>query len=379
MLQNKIYQNYSKEILKTFLTILFSLTIIAWTVRAVNFLDLIVESGYPVVTYFQYSILNIFGVLTKFIPLSFLLAITMFILKQIQDNEFVILWTSGVKKIDIVHLFFKVSLVVTIFYVLFSIFLTPLALNKSRQILGEEKFTSFLPTVRIQQFSDSFTGLTFIVDEKYENQVKNIFLQDNLNILRNISSTKIEENSNTIVAKRGLVEDGQLILLDGKIISTKNLVKNDFIQFDQINIDLNNLKNTTIKKPKIQETSTLSLINCLKETLFTNYKCTTNFKEEILPVLNRRLILPMFIPVLALVSSLLLIKTKKNIFFNKITIFSYSFLILLYSELIIRFTGLNSIANYLFLFSPIIFSFLSYYFLKYKFSIETNFNEKSSY
>ena len=52
MLQNKIYQNYSKEILRTFLTILFSLTIIAWTVRAVNFLDLIVESGYPVVTYF---------------------------------------------------------------------------------------------------------------------------------------------------------------------------------------------------------------------------------------------------------------------------------------------------------------------------------------
>ena len=379
MLQNKIYQNYSKEILRTFLTILFSLTIIAWTVRAVNFLDLIVESGYPVVTYFQYSILNIFGILTKFIPLSFLLAITMFILKQIQDNEFVILWTSGVKKIDIVHLFFKVSLVVTIFYILFSIFLTPLALNKSRQLLGEEKFTSFLPTVRIQQFSDSFTGLTFIVDEKYENQVKNIFLQDNLNILKNISSTKIEESSNTIVAKRGLVEDGQLVLLDGKIISTKNLVKNDFIKFDQINIDLNNLKNTTIKKPKIQETSTLSLIKCLKENLFTNYKCTTNFKEEILPVLNRRLILPMFIPVLALVSSLLLIKTKKNIFFNKISIFSYSFLILLYSELIIRFTGLNSIANYIFLISPIIFSFLSYYFLKYKFSIEANFNEKSSY
>ena len=96
MLQNKIYQNYSKEILKTFLTILFSLTIIAWTVRAVNFLDLIVESGYPVVTYFQYSILNIFGVLTKFIPLSFLLAITMFILKQIQDNEFVIVSSNNI-------------------------------------------------------------------------------------------------------------------------------------------------------------------------------------------------------------------------------------------------------------------------------------------
>ena len=98
MLQNKIYQNYIIEIFKTFLTILFGLSIIAWTVRAVNFLDLIVENGYPVITYFQYSFLNLFGILTKFIPLSFLLALTIFIVKQIQENELIILWTSGVKK-----------------------------------------------------------------------------------------------------------------------------------------------------------------------------------------------------------------------------------------------------------------------------------------
>ena len=60
MLQNKIYHNYIFEIFKLFLVILFSLAIIAWTVRAVNFLDLIVESGYPILTYFQYSFLNLF-------------------------------------------------------------------------------------------------------------------------------------------------------------------------------------------------------------------------------------------------------------------------------------------------------------------------------
>ena len=72
MLQNKIYQNYLIEIFKTLITILFSLTLIAWTVRAVNFLDLIVDSGYPVSTYFAYSLLNLFGLIPKFIPISFL-------------------------------------------------------------------------------------------------------------------------------------------------------------------------------------------------------------------------------------------------------------------------------------------------------------------
>ena len=48
MLQNKIYQNYFLEIiLNYFITILLGLSLIAWTVRAVNFLDLIVDSGYP--------------------------------------------------------------------------------------------------------------------------------------------------------------------------------------------------------------------------------------------------------------------------------------------------------------------------------------------
>ena len=43
MLQNKIYQNFSIEILKTFLVILLGLSLIALTVRAVSFLDLIVK------------------------------------------------------------------------------------------------------------------------------------------------------------------------------------------------------------------------------------------------------------------------------------------------------------------------------------------------
>ena len=102
MLQNKIYQNFIKEILKTFFVILFGLTMIAWTVKAVNFLDLIVDNGYSTLVYFKYSFLNIFGVLPRFIPLSFLLALTIFILKQIQENEFIILWISGVVKIKII-------------------------------------------------------------------------------------------------------------------------------------------------------------------------------------------------------------------------------------------------------------------------------------
>ena len=90
MLNNKIYQSYFIEILKTFSIIVFGLSLIALTVRAVNFLELVVNNGYPILTYFQYSFLNIFGIVPKFIPLAFFISIIIFLLKHIDDNEFVI-------------------------------------------------------------------------------------------------------------------------------------------------------------------------------------------------------------------------------------------------------------------------------------------------
>ncbi len=375
MLQNKIYQNYLIDIFKTFLTILLGFTLIAWTVRAVNFLDLIVESGYPVLTYFQYSFLNIFSILTKFIPLSFLIALILFIIKQIQENELIILWTSGVKKIELVKLFFLFSVIISIFYLLFSSLITPLALNKSRQILGKENLISFLPTVKAQQFSDSFNGVTFIVDKKYNNELKNIFLQDSAKVLKNISSNK-EKALTTIIASNGLINENKMIMFNGQIISSdKNNQGNDIIKFDQLSVDLSNFKNRTIKQPKVQETSTINLLTCLEGSIFYKISCDKSFKTEILPILNRRISFPLYFPIIALFASFLLIKSKKKFFFNKVSVFLYCFLVLLYAELIIRYTGISSLISKLFILSPVILSILVYIFLKFKFSNEALKNE----
>ena len=374
MLQNKIYQNYCLEIIKIFTTILLSLSLIAWTVRAVNFLDLIVESGYSVATYFEYSILNVFGIITKFIPLSFLLAISIFIVRQIQENEFIILWTSGVRKIQIVNLFLFVSIIVTIFHLLLSIILTPAALNKSRSLLSNQNLTSLLPAFKIQKFTDTFKGLTFIVDSKFENKISNIFLHDDSNNLNNIIANQEINNSTTIIAKNGIVKKKQLVLYNGSIISSKNNLENDVLKIKKIKIDLTNITNTTIKKPKIQETSTIKLIGCAKNNYYNDKNCKGNFKKEIFPTLNRRIILPLFLPLVALISSLLLIKTKNKLLFNKISIFGYSFIVLLYAELLVRYTVKNFLITNLFIFSPLVLSILIYTYIKYKFSKETKIN-----
>lgn len=373
MFQNKIFLNYYKEVLVTFFIILLSLSIIAWTVRAVNFLDLIVVNGYSLLTYFEYSILNIFSILTKFIPLSFLLALTMFILKQIQENEFIILWTSSVKKIQIVHLFILISITVAMFQLLLSVFFTPYLLNHSRQLLSKDNLSSFLPTVKVQEFNDSFNGFTFFVEEKYSNEVKNIFLKDDNNIFKDISPSSNYNDSKTILAKEGVIIDDKMVLLNGQIISSNSKnTKNDIVKFEQLDINLNNLQNRTIKQPKVQETSTFELIKCSEINLFKKGDCKSNFTSEILPTINRRIVFPIFLPALSLICSLLLIKNKKNIFLHNFSIFAYSFFLLLFAELIIRYTGINKILNYIFFITPIALSLITYFFLKVKFLNESS-------
>jgi len=359
MLQNKIYQNFIKEILKTFIVILLGLTLIAWTVRAVNFLDLIVESGYSTSTYFQYSFLNLFGILTKFIPLAFLISLMIFILKQIQEKEFLILWTSGVKKIKIVNLFLLISVFILSIYLIFSAFIAPLALNKSRSIISQNNFNSFLPTVRVQQFSDSFEGFTFIVEKRVNNNIEKVFIHDKSNTLKNLTPNQNTNSSTTIVARSGIIEEKKMILFNGQIISSnKNTSKNEIIKFEQLNIDLKNLQTGAIKQPKLQETSTFDLFQCMNASA-NNYtiSCKQNTKNEIITVLNRRIILPLYIPIISLICSFLIVRTqnRKNFFSNKYSVFILSFLVLLFAELIIRYTGLSKTVSILFFVTPIIF------------------------
>ena len=255
MLQNKIYRNYFIEIIRTFFLIILGLSLIALTVRAVNFLELVVDSGYPVPTYFLYSFLNIFGIAPKFVPLSFLISIIVFIVKHKNDSELIILWTSGVEKIKLVNLILLSSFFVMIFYLIMSIFLTPAALNKSRVLLSKDNLNSFLPTIRSQVFTDSFKGFTFKVDKKINNEIEGIFLHDTGNNLKNLSTNTSNVTSTSIIAEKGVVDERNIYLIKGQIISSKKGNNLEIIDFDELNINLKNLtqlqlKNQKFKKPQ---------------------------------------------------------------------------------------------------------------------------------
>ena len=371
MLQNKIYRNFFVEIFKNFLVILLGLSLIALTVRAVSFLDLIVDSGYSVSNYFKYSILNLFGIIPKFIPFSFLISVTIFISKHMQDNEFTILWTSGVKKTQVVNLLFYVSIFVFLIYLILTTVISPYFLNKSRQILSNDQINSFLPTIKKKQFNDTFKNFTFFVENKENNEIENIFLYDDGNSLKSLSSSNEDNTYTTIFAQKGVVKDSKLLLLNGQIInSKKDNLSNEIIEFEQMNINLSDLDTSTIKQPKLQETSTIKLLNCFVTNTFIDRVCENELREEITAVVYRRIFLPLYIPILSLICSLCLIKSTKN-YFNRYIIFTYSFILVILTELTVRLTGINFLIRTTFTIAPFLLFLFFYIFLFFKFSNES--------
>ena len=85
----------------------------------------------------------------------------------------------------------------------------------------------------------------------------------------------------TITANKGIIDKKKLILVDGNIISVKDDKKNDLIKFDKLIVDLSRLQTSTVKKPKIQETSTLKLLSCILKDTFENKFCDNQVKKKL--------------------------------------------------------------------------------------------------
>ena len=368
MVKNKIYKYFSIEIFKSFITILFAFSIVAWTVRSVNFLDLIVDSGHSLRSYFLYSFLNISGIITKFIPLSFLLALVVSIYKFNNKNELMIVWTTGLSKLRLANLFLFLSIVITIIHLIFSSLITPYTLNKSRSTLTNDELGNFSINMRENTFTDTFAGITFFVEKKINDRFYNIFISDEENKFQNIISTKENNNNLIILAKEGFINQKKLVLFNGRIQSISGDNELDEIVFKKTELVLSNFDSRTTKVPKVQEISTNYLMRCNNSEnlilLKDNYHCPeNNLRKE---TVARRLGLPLYIPLVSIICSFLLRSRGKNSdsFFKRYFIFFISFITLLSAELLLRFAGFSELNTLLYFLIPIIGLPLLYYMLK---------------
>jgi len=372
-MKNTIYKYIFFEFLRYFLVTLFALAIIVWTIQSVNFLDLVTEDGHAFRTFFTYSIFNLSKVITKLIPFCFMLALILTITKLEKDNETIIIWTAGLNKIHIVNLIFRISLLIMLIQLFLTSAINPTMLNFSRNIIKNSQL-QFIPTLmKEKQFNDTVDGITIFLEEKIQNgKYKNIFIQDEGKMFSGQGS-----ESSTIFAKYGSIgnDEKTLILYDGNIQKLNNNGTISVVKFEKTVLNLSGLSTKSIITPKIQETSTLDILNCVTNKYIQDmHNCDQNKKSTMDNKIefNKRFGMPIYIPLISLICSFLLAsrRDKKIYFYNKYIYFFICFIILVLSEILVRYSGLSlnhSVVYYLF---PIILLPFMYFFLIRKFKYE---------
>jgi len=375
-MKNTIYKYIFSEFLRYFLITTFALTILVWTIQSVNFLDLVTEDGHAFATYFTYSILTLSKVITKLIPFCFMLAMVLTISKLEKDNETIAIWTAGLNKIYIVNLIFRISLLIMLVQLFFTSIVNPSFLNLSRDIIKNSQL-QFVPSLmREKQFNDTVQGLTIFVEKKDLNKVyHNILIRDEGKILSMIGN----DESSSIFAKSGYISDDEkfLILYNGNIQRLSQDGNINIVKFKKTILDLSDISTKSISEPKIQETSTLKILNCIIKKNVNMHNCEQN-KKSLMDTkieFNKRFGMPIYIPVIALVCCFLLStrKDQKIYAYNKYIYFSLGFVILVLSELIVRYSGSSWTHTAIYYFFPLLVIPIFYIFLIRKFKYENLF------
>ena len=371
-MKKTIYKYFFYQFVIYFTITLFALAAIVWTIQAVNYLDLVTEDGHAFTTYFFYSLLTLSKVLTKLIPFSFLIAIILTILKFEKDNELLVLWTFGLNKIHLVNLIFRISILIMFLQLLLTSVFNPTLLNFSRTLLKNSEL-QFIPSLlKEKRFNDAVEGLTIFVEKKDANNIyKNIFIRDEGTILSKIGTT-----SSTIYAKSGHMskDEKNLILYNGNIQKLNQSGDVNIVKFQKTILNLSGISTKTIREPKVQETPTVQILRCLFQNKVKKHNCDYSKKslKDTKIEINKRLGMPIYILLIALVSCFLLTtgKVKNIFFFNKYIYFFIGFLILALAEMIVRYSGTSWNHTLIYYLIPVIMSPLIYFALIRTFKYE---------
>ena len=156
-------------------------------------------------------------------------------------------------------------------------------------------------------------------------------------------------------------------MIDGKIINKKNKQSTVF-SFEETQFNLSNYSSKTTIFPKIKELATIDLLKCAKALYLKEYYLSENkfltCKDNNIPAINeilRRLYLPLYLPVLALIVCFLILSSKDKFNYKKykLRIFLICTLVLVVSELSLSYTGVSFEKNLIFISLPIILFILS--------------------
>ena len=362
-----LFRKLLTDCLIFFLITLFSASIIIWVFQAVNYLDIMIEDGRDYLVYVNYSLLNFPKIVSKVLPFVFFFSFFYVITKYELNNELIIFWNFGVNKIQLINFLLIFSIFLTLIQITLAAFVVPKSLDKARSFLRTSSVNFLESFIKQKKFNDTIKNITIYSDGKDEDgNLLNIYLKKEENI----------NNFQITYAKKGKFVDKRdtqiLVLHEGETINFINNKITNF-RFSKSDFNLKNLETNTTTYIKTQEVSTSKLIKCYLKLNNINFlsidtnnvvieNCLQANLNTVIKELYKRFIIPFYIPPLMLTILFLLLKSKENInYFNyRIFIFLIGLLLIISSEMSLRFIKNNIFENIKIFIIPMILITLIY-------------------
>ncbi len=364
-----IFRKLSYDILLFFLLSSIAITAIIWVIQGVNLLDIVSEQGHDFKVYFLYSILNIPKIFSKILIFAYFLTLFVILSRYEDNNEILVFWTNGIKKITFINFIAKFSFFFMLLQLSLNLLIVPYTQNLAQEYLKNSSIEFFPKLLKEKKFSRIMQNITIFVQEYDDNEIlKGIYIKEKLknNEDKIIIANKGEliKNNNGFIFK---LTDGTITNLDSK--------GNFNLGFKETIYDLTKFNSITRKEKKLNETETSLLIYCLDRFLNKRkdeqQRCGEENKfllKDIYEETFKRAINPVYIVILSLVSSLIILKPKiinlQNYF--KFFLFFLGFTIILFSELSYKFISQSTFTEILSIFLPIIFIIIFYFYILIK-------------
>jgi lipopolysaccharide export system permease protein len=354
MKKNKLGYYFIREFLKNYLSILFAFGLIIWITQAVRLLDLIGEEGNSIKTYFLYALSVMPKYFSKISIVIFFISFFVTIIKFQEHNELNALWFSGLEKKKFINYLLKSSILIIAILIIVRSLIIPYCSNYSRYLLLNSGIGAIGPLIKQNNFNNPLKKITIYVGKKNQiNEIEDIIL--------------FEENSDfkkTIVAKSGVFinenDKNLLVLVDGSIHEERKDKKISILDFDKITLDLIQYNKKAIDYYKFNEILTIELLKKLNDK-------KDPLNENIIGELNDRIIMPLFIPALILLTCSLIITNKEIINNNllKLLVFTYGITIIIISEILLNFSSKKIYASLFLYTAPLLFLIINWILLNY--------------
>jgi lipopolysaccharide export system permease protein len=361
-----IFKKLNKDFSIFFLLTITSITLIIWVIQAVNFLDIVIEDGHSFKVYFYYSLLNVPKIISKTLPFVFFLSVIYILLNYENNNQLLIYWHIGITKIRFMKMVVNYSFIYLLIQLIFTSYLVPNSQIFSRSFFKNSDLNLLDGVMKEKKFVDTVKNLTIFIMGEKDGNLEHIFLKENF---KNNNYQIINSKSGMVVPTNKKI----LRLNNGSILTNKNDQISE-IEFFETNFNIDKFQTKSIIDIKTDENTTYDLLKCVyfeilklgkSDFLFNN--CRKGNYNDVIEVLYKRLMLPFFIPTLALVASLLILRTKNNEGFNKylLKIFIFGITLIICAEVSLKYVGISFLINCFLLFSPIIFfTLILLYFMK---------------